>query len=151
MAKAATDFYDLMKKKYKLDPILRAQTVHILNTTLQDEMAIHKIFNADKNMKIIVDPAKLKHVRKTVEGMNMSDVNVVLFRNDPSVWMKLYMGLFLQKDTIIICEGKDYSHVSKYKKHPNVIKVIKVESFSDSKNMTTLIKDAMDEKKKETL
>jgi hypothetical protein len=52
-------------------------------------------------------------VRKIVEGMKKSGLNIVLFRDCPEVWMQFYMGLFLKKETAVIIERGDTKNIDR--------------------------------------
>lgn len=50
---------------------------------------------------------KVKKAQNTVEGMRQSANNALIFRDSPEVWFQYYLGIFLEKPTIIMAQDKD--------------------------------------------
>ena len=104
MAVAATDIIQLLKDKFPKEPLLQASVLEFAHRAMQDEVGIEKIIIANKEGKDIFN--RLVRTRQIVEGMQSSDMNLVLFRDEPEVWMQYYMSMFLKKSTYVIAEQK---------------------------------------------
>lgn len=113
MVKAVDKIHTLLKELN--NPLMSAFVTQLVNTAVQEEAGIAKIGTINKKGKKIVDLTdKTNRIRAITEAMNKSTVNLVLFRDDEEVWMQYYMGKFLGKPTIIICQDEDREILKHY-------------------------------------
>jgi hypothetical protein len=103
---------DLMKKELKNDFAMIAQIMAFIKQAYDDEVGLERIRLMDKNHKLDTMQEET-WVRKIVEGMKKSGLNIVLFRDCPEVWMQFYMGLFLKKETAVIIERGDTKNIDR--------------------------------------
>jgi len=105
MADIASPIMDILKGAFPKDIFLQAATMEFIHRSFQDQIAMEKIIITDKKSgKDGFD--KLVRTRQIVEGMSSSDMNLVIFRDEPEVWMQYYMSMFLKKKTYVVAEAK---------------------------------------------
>jgi hypothetical protein len=106
MAKTAAKVFELMKQDFKNDFAMMAQTMAFVQKGFNDEIGLERIRILDKNLKPDTINEEMR-VRQIVEAMKECQLNLVLFRDCPEVWMQFYMGLYLKKPTAVIIERGD--------------------------------------------
>lgn len=141
MMKISGEVFDILKRLK--DPMMMANVTYILNESIRDMYGFDKVFTANKEKKII-SHEEIKNVLNIAYGMVSSDINVVLFRDNPEVWMQYYMGMHLGKKTYIIIREEDA-------KENTIIrlqgKIIKVREFTNDE-LDKAVKQINDEVKK---
>jgi len=77
---------------------------------------------------------KIRRATSIVDGMSRSACNAVLFdHGSPEVWFQFYLGLYLDKPTIIMIKAKNITDETEAKfAHPLVKKVVVVEEYNDA-------------------
>lgn len=99
MVDVSFEVIDLMKKRLK-DTLMIAHCLSIISSSFNERCSIERIICADKNGKILKN--YVKRVLGIIEGMQKSDVNLILFRDCSEVWMQYYMGLYFERPTFVI-------------------------------------------------
>ena len=143
MAQLSSFIFDKMKElKFTLPMQLNA--IDIIRRGLHDQEAVEKIIEIEKSGKTVWNDREL-HVRKIVEGMHTSEINLVLFRDEADIYMMYHMGIFLSKPTIIIAEEKDKVKVEKLQ-HPLIKKRLYIPEFSEKylSNIPDIINEVLD-------
>lgn len=128
-----------LRKKFELNDFLFLMTLENVLTGYKQEFGIHKILNVTKDKRVI-DYEKYKRIAGIVQGLQESDVNIILFRDDPEVWFQYYLGLFLNKKTCIVCEERDFYKLDKLKE---TIAIVKVKSFSNKEELNKAVKNLL--------
>jgi len=110
MAVVAAKVYDLMKKDFKNDLMMMAQTITFIKSGFDAEVGLEKIRILNKDLKPDTINEEMR-VRQIIEAMKECHLNLVLFRDCPEVWMQFYMGLYLKKPTGVIIERGDTKNI----------------------------------------
>jgi len=87
-----------------------AQTMSFIKKGFDDEVGLEKIRILNKDLKPDIINEECR-VRQIIESMKECQLNIVLFRDSPEVWMQFYMGLYLKKPTGVIIERGDTKNI----------------------------------------
>jgi hypothetical protein len=143
MAQASTDAFLLLKKQLKDKPMMMAQTAKSLYQTVNEEFGFTEIVNITKNR--MVDRMKeMNRILEIVKGMAQCNINLILFRNDPEVWMQYYMSVYLKKVMVVACREEDRPFVEIMKTEPLVTEILYTDKFDDEffKKLVKRVEDA---------
>jgi hypothetical protein len=113
MSATADMIYEILKELQ--DPMKQAFVAKLVYNETTDIAAIAKIKTIDKKGKVVDLKDKINRIRSIVEGMDKSNINLVLFRDVPEVWMQYYMGKFLDRPTLLLCREEDIETLKYYK------------------------------------
>ena len=143
MAKVSFEVIDLLKKRLK-DRLMVAHCMNIMNSVFKEDVGIQKIMYATKDGEIKKN--LVERVLKIIHGMQVSDVNLILFRDCPEVWMQYYMGLYFNRPTFIISLGKHKKIVDKLLNDELVVQVEYIDSFNEVsiRDVMLKLKDKME-------
>jgi hypothetical protein len=149
MANTATEIHELMNKKLgKKDIPMHSLVIETVSKAYHDEIAIEKIISLEKNGKDTVAlEKKLLQVRKIVEGMQQSDMNLLCFHNSDDCWMQFHMGVFLAKPTFIIAKNSDKAILHSRVFSDLVKKIVFVDDFT-KEELDRAMKEIGEEMKK---
>lgn len=133
MVEVSKEVYDLLNSRLK-NKLMIAHCLDIFTKCYSQEIRLSKILRATKEGKIIKD--YVERVLGIIEGMQRSDVNLILFRNEPDVLLQYYMGLYFEKKTFVIAEEKEKLNIGKLLKSDLVIQVECVKNLSNQQELT---------------
>ena len=144
MIKLTHDIQTLHDKS-GLNKFLFCMVLENILTAFKQHLGLRKILNVTKDQRII-DYDKYKRIAGIVEGMQESDINLLMFRDEPEVWFQYYLGTYLRKKTCIICEEKDFNIVDKLKEKRSIVKV---KTFDDKEAVRKAVNSLMEMYKEE--
>jgi len=101
-------------------------------------------------MAIQIDINKKVRLEMLLKAMHVSDLNIILFRNDPEVLFQLYLGFYLGKPTFIICLDELVEEVRLHTKHSLVKGVLIVKKY-DKEGLRDVMKKISEMAKKEKI
>jgi hypothetical protein len=147
MAKVATEIHELMNTKLGKDIPMHSQVINVVRQTYFDEISMEKIYDLDKKGKNRSEEEdKLLRVRQIIEGLQQSDMNLMLFADEDEIWMQFHMAMFLEKPTYIICEEADKTSLICMAQEGGLIKkivYIKEHSKEEMERAMNEIKEAL--------
>jgi len=129
MSQAADDISDLLTKRFgkgRKSVPMKSQVMELLRRGYMDEVSMQRIIDLDKTgHDRAKDYDQLIQIRKIVEGMAESNVNLMIFRDCDELWMQFYMAKSLKLPTYVISEEKNRKIVQ-MKIAPYVKKIVYV-------------------------
>ena len=125
MITASTEIMDILGKLKS--PMMMANVTNILNENVREMYGVEQVLNISKEKKII-DHKEAKNILNIFYGMTASNINIVLFRDEPIVWMQYYLGIHLGKRTYIIIREDDATENTIIRLQGQIIKVKEFDS-----------------------
>ena len=120
MIMVSKEIMDVLEKLKS--PIMMANVTNILNENVKEMYGLEQVLIASKEKKII-DHKDAKNILNIFYGMATSDINLVIFRDEPIVWMQYYLGIHLGKRTYIIIREDDATENTIIRLQGKIIKV----------------------------
>lgn len=123
MAEVAEQIIHILDAEFGRDIDMLAQCVSVIYKSVIEQHSI-------KGIESIIGGKRdrfkeVKRVTEIIRGMMASDVNLIIFRNEPEVWFQYWLGLYMQKPTYIICE-ECHSNLIYSQEANELVKEIKV-------------------------
>jgi len=126
MMEVSKEVYDLLNKKLK-NELMIVNCLDIFTKCYAQEIGLSRILRVTEEGKIIKE--YVNRVLGIINGLQESDVNLVLFRNSPDVLLQYYMGLYFERPTFIIAEEKERTNIDRLMKSELIKRVEYVRNF----------------------
>lgn len=93
---------------------------------------------------------KTKWINRILIQMNLSKINLVIFKDDPQLWLQYYFGLYFNKPTIVMIKNVDNEKFGSLFQNPLVKEMIVLEDFTEDvlKEVADRVKKTVDENEK---
>ena len=105
MKQIAKVMLDVLHSSFKADIMKAANVIEVLHESFAQQAGMNKAIVLSEK-KGIINTQKVRNILKIIEGMQESDVNLVLFRDESEVLMQLHMGFYLRLKTYIIAQSE---------------------------------------------